>query len=50
MSNPFLSLQNEKKVLIAAHRGSCGGNIPCNSLPAFQIALNYGADIIELDV
>ena len=22
----------EKKVLLVAHRGVCGGNIPCNSL------------------
>ena len=39
-----------KKVLLAAHRGVSGGNIPCNSLQAFQIALNQGADISELDV
>lgn len=41
---------NRKKVLIAAHRGTCGGNIPCNSIAAFQAALYAGADIIELDV
>lgn len=39
-----------KNVLIAAHRGVAGGNIPCNSIPAFQAALRQGADIIELDV
>lgn len=36
--------------LIAAHRGASGGNIPCNSLPAFEAALKQGADVIELDV
>ena len=36
--------------LIAAHRGVCGGNIPCNTIQAFDIALRQGADIIELDV
>lgn len=36
--------------LIAAHRGSAGGNIPCNSLAAYKAALRQGADIIELDV
>ena len=43
---------NEKrsKVLIAAHRGAAGGNIPCNSFLAFKTALRDGADIIELDV
>jgi len=39
-----------QQVLIAAHRGVAGGNIPCNSMPAFQAALKQGADIIELDV
>ena len=39
-----------QKVLIAAHRGVAGGNIPCNSIPGFRAALNQGADIIELDV
>lgn len=39
-----------KKVLIAAHRGVAGGNVPCNSIPAFQAALRQGADIIELDI
>lgn len=37
-------------VLLAAHRGVAGGNIPCNTLQAFQIALNHGADIVEIDV
>ena len=40
----------ENRVLIAAHRGVCGGNIPCNSMPAFKAALAQGADIIELDI
>lgn len=46
----LLKLAKEKKVLLVAHRGTAGGNIPCNSLPAFKSALNMGADIIELDV
>ena len=41
---------NKKKILIAAHRGYNGGNIPCNSLEGYQIAAKYGADIIEVDV
>ena len=40
----------EGKTWIAAHRGASGGNIPCNSLPAFQAALFSQADVIELDV
>lgn len=43
----LLEVAKEKKILVAAHRGVAGGNIPCNSLQAFQIALNQGADIIE---
>ena len=50
MSNPIFDLAQKRKTLLAAHRGVNGGNIPCNSLEAFQIALNEGADIVELDV
>lgn len=50
MNNPFYDLAKEHGTLLAAHRGVNGGNIPCNSLQAFQIALNEGADIVELDV
>jgi len=39
-----------EKVLIAAHRGVAGGNVPCNSVLAFEAALRQGADIIELDI
>ncbi len=46
----LLELARKKKVLLVAHRGVSGGNIPCNSLQAFQIALNQKADIVELDV
>ena len=36
--------------LIVAHRGVSGGNIPCNTLAAYEIALRQGADMIEIDV
>ncbi len=39
-----------RNVLIAAHRGVAGANIPCNTLEAFDLALKQGADIIELDI
>lgn len=39
-----------QKTMIAAHRGISGGNIPCNTLDAFDAALYQGADMIELDV
>ncbi len=40
----------KEKVLICAHRGTFGGNIPGNTIPSFEIALSQGADMIELDV
>ena len=46
----LLKLAKERGVLIAAHRGACGGNVPCNSAAAFKAAVNAGADIVELDV
>ena len=47
-----MSLQSDasQRVLLAAHRGVAGANIPCNSIPAFQGALRQGADLIELDI
>ena len=39
----------EGRVLVAAHRGVSGANIPCNTKTAFNIALMQGADILELD-
>jgi len=50
MSKSIFELINERWVLIAAHRGYSGGNIPCNSMGAFKAALNFDADIVELDV
>ena len=40
----------KEKIIIAAHRGSSTGNIPCNTLPAYRAALLEGADMIEIDV
>ncbi len=39
-----------EKIIIVAHRGMFTGNIPCNTLPAFNAALSEGADMIEIDV
>ena len=39
-----------ERIIIAAHRGECGGNIPCNTLVSYEIALSHGADMIEVDV
>lgn len=48
--NKSLFENTRENVLVCAHRGLCGGNIPCNTLAAFRAALETGADIIELDV
>lgn len=40
----------KERVIITAHRGVFGGNIPCNTMPAFEIALKHGADMLEIDV
>lgn len=46
-------LWNKKQsgnVLIAAHRGTCGGNVIQNTCLAYENALLHGADMIEIDV
>lgn len=42
--------EEPRRILIAAHRGSSGGNIPCNTIASMEIALRQGADIMEIDV
>ena len=39
-----------ERIIIAAHRGVSGGNIPCNTITAYEIAVSQGADMIEIDV
>lgn len=48
--NPLALERSRKGILIAAHRGVSGGNIPCNSIAAFEAALRQGADILETDL
>ena len=38
------------RLLLVAHRGIWGGNIPCNTITAYETALRHGADMIEIDV
>ena len=42
----IIELRKKTGVLVAAHRGTSGGNIPPNSIAAFDIALKEGADIL----
>lgn len=46
----FINKKLNNTPFLAAHRGVCGANIPCNTLLAFKIAVEQGADIVEIDV
>ena len=45
-----LKQKAQEQIMIVAHRGVSGGNIPCNTIPAYETALIQGADMIEIDV
>ena len=38
-----------ERIIITAHRGTFGGNIPCNTLAAYELALRQGADMLEIE-
>lgn len=40
----------KENIIVVAHRGVSAGNIPCNTLTSYEIALKQGADMIEVDV
>ncbi len=46
----LIEKRRENGILVAAHRGTSGANIPCNTIPAFDLALKEGADILEMDL
>ena len=50
MSGFDLRQAAREHILLTAHRGVAGGNIPCNTIAAFSAALIQKADMIELDV
>ena len=39
----------KERIIITAHRGVSGGNIPCNTIAAYDAAIAHGADMIEID-
>ncbi len=45
-----ISEKAKENIIVVAHRGVSGGNIPCNTSAAYEIALKQGADMIEADV
>lgn len=40
----------KENIIVVAHRGVTGGNIPCNTMASYEIALKQGADMLEVDV
>lgn len=48
--NSLISALAKKHILLAAHRGVSAGNVPCNTVEAYEAAIAFGADIVELDV
>ena len=48
--NHSLYEKAKENIIVVAHRGAAGGNIPCNTMTAYEIALKQGADMIEVDV
>lgn len=48
--NALQEARQKRGVLIAAHRGVAAGNIPFNTMKAFDAALYQGADILETDI
>ena len=40
----------KKQMIICAHRGAWGGNIPCNTAASFDTAIHQGADMVEMDI
>lgn len=49
MEHNILWDSRRKGIIIAAHRGTCGGNIIQNTCLSFENALLHGADMIEVD-
>ena len=45
-----LNASAKEHILVVSHRGVCAGNIPCNTLPAYEAALAQGTDMLETDV
>lgn len=40
----------KENIIVVAHRGTAGGNIPCNTIASYEVALKQGADMIEIDI
>ena len=49
-NEPLLQRLEEREVLVACHRGTCGGNICQNNRLSYIASLLHGADMVEMDV
>ncbi len=49
-ANALQEARQKKGILVASHRGSAVGNVPFNTIRAFDAALCQGADILETDI
>ena len=49
-NEPLLKKLKEKEILIASHRGACGGSVCQNNRLSYKTALFFGTDMIEMDV
>lgn len=49
-NDSILEVLKKKEVLVASHRGACGGNVCQNNRLSYLTALLSGADMIEMDV
>ncbi len=49
-NEPLLKRLEEKEVLVACHRGTCGGNLCQNNRLSYIASLLHGADMVEMDV
>ncbi|MBQ4087583.1 MAG: glycerophosphodiester phosphodiesterase family protein [Clostridia bacterium] len=50
MMKSIQDIVKEKGIMIVAHRGVAGGNLPCNTPESYEGAILQGADMVELDV
>ena len=46
----FENKQEKNIPFLTAHRGVNGANVPCNTMLAYKIAIDQGADVVEIDV
>jgi glycerophosphoryl diester phosphodiesterase len=46
----FENIKDKGAPFLVAHRGVCGANVPSNTLLAYKVATDLGAEVVEIDV